>query len=439
MRFADTIDHSLNSLKKKKLRTFLTTFGVVIGIGALVSMVSFGLGIERNVTEQFKRMELLNYVMAFSGNSPFGGFLPESSRPEKKAAITRETLDKIRSLHGVETAFPDARFPAQIRFNDEEEFGFVQILPADSSTQGLIQLRAGGMFPSNDVQSAIVSDVFLRRSGVRDFESAVGRTIEIASLYFDFGRLKDLDFSEGLPIGREVYSLKIVGISSRMGMGGALPIRSDVFVPEGTAGRMKKLVLTSLWDLFSTAGGSEYSLINVKVASPSDIETVKAELGELGLQTFALIDQMEEIKTGFLFLDMILAAVGMIAIVVAALGIINTMVMSILERYAEIGIMKAVGAGDRDVKRIFFFESGTIGFVGGLFGFALGWVVSQIINIVVNSYLGGQGVPQISYFSFPWWLFVGAVCFAVLVSLTAGMYPAARAARVDPVVALRHH
>lgn len=438
MRLADTIEHSLGSLRKKKLRTFLTTFGVVIGIGALVSMVSFGLGIERNVTEQFKRLELFNYIMAFSGNSPFGGFLSGSSRPENKVTLDESVLRQIRTLKGVESAFPDARFPAKIRFGDREEFGFVQILPADKTTQALIQLRAGKVFSRDDSQSVIVSDSFLRGAGVKDFESVIGQTMEISTLYFDLGRLKDLDFSQGLPIGRELYSLKIEGVSTRMGMGSALPIRSDVFLSEGTAGKMKKLILTSLWDLFGNTDGT-YSLVNVRVASPSDIETVKSELKELGLQTFALIDQLEEIKTGFLFLDMILAAVGMIAIVVAALGIINTMIMSILERYAEIGIMKAVGARDRDVKRIFFFESGTIGFVGGLFGFGLGWAVSQIINLVVNSYLGGQGVPPLSYFSFPLWLFIGAVAFAVLVSLLAGIYPAARAAGVDPVVALRHN
>jgi putative ABC transport system permease protein len=439
MRFLDTIDHSLGSLKRKKLRTFLTTFGVVIGIGALVSMVSFGLGVERNVTDQFRRLELFNYVMAFSGNSPLGGFLPGSSRPAKKTVLNEESLKRIRALKGVETAFPDARFPASLRMNDKEEFGFVQILPVDSATQDLMRLRAGSVFPSEDARSAVVSDTFLRRVGIRDVEAAVGRTIEIASFYFDFARLERLDFSGELPVGREVYTLEISGVSSRMGMSGALPIRSDVFITQGTAGGMKKLVLNSLWDLFSSGGDRQYSQINVRVDSPSDIEPVKAELEEMGLQTFALIDQLEEIKTGFIFLDMILAAVGMIAIVVAALGIINTMVMSILERYAEIGVMKAVGASDRDVKKIFFFESGTIGFMGGLCGYALGWVVSQIINMAVNSYLGGQGMPHFSYFSYPWWLFVGAVAFALLVSLAAGIYPAARAARVDPVVALRHN
>ena len=128
----------------------------------------------------------------------------------------------------------------------------------------------------------------------------------------------------------------------------------------------------------------------------------------------------------------------MIGITLASLGIINTMVMSILERYKEIGIMKAIGASDKDVKKIFFFESGLIGFLGGVFGLALGWLVSMLINQVANHFLAKQGVPYVDYFSFPWWLCLGAVAFSILVSLAAGLFPALRAARIDPVVALRH-
>jgi putative ABC transport system permease protein len=137
-------------------------------------------------------------------------------------------------------------------------------------------------------------------------------------------------------------------------------------------------------------------------------------------------------------MDMFLIAVGMIGITVASLGIVNTMVMSILERYREIGIMKAVGATDGDVQRIFLFESGAIGLLGGLFGLGLGWAVSMVINAIVNTLMARQGVPHMEYFSFPWWLCLGAIAFSILVSLIAGVYPTRRAARVDPVVALRH-
>ena len=124
--------------------------------------------------------------------------------------------------------------------------------------------------------------------------------------------------------------------------------------------------------------------------------------------------------------------------IILLLADLNTMVMSILERYSEIGIMKAVGGSDKDIKKIFFFESSTIGFLGGIFGLGLGWVVSKIINQIINFFLAKQEVPYIDYFSFPWWLCLGAVLFAVVVSLISGIYPAMRAARVDPVIALRH-
>jgi putative ABC transport system permease protein len=150
------------------------------------------------------------------------------------------------------------------------------------------------------------------------------------------------------------------------------------------------------------------------------------------------VDQFDEIKKAFLFMDMFLFAVGMIAIVVSTLGIINTMVMSVLERYKEIGIMKAVGASDRDVRRIFLFESGMIGFAGGVFGLLLGWIVSVVINQVANHFTAKQGVPSMDYFSFPGWLCLGAIAFSIVISLIAGVYPTLRAARVDTVVSLRH-
>jgi putative ABC transport system permease protein len=202
---------------------------------------------------------------------------------------------------------------------------------------------------------------------------------------------------------------------------------------------MKKIPLTSVSDIFKSIKRSRgYSSVGIKLSSPKYVEPVKMRMEEVGFETFAMLDQLEEIKKGFLFVDMFLFAIGMIGITVAALGIINTMVMSILERYREIGIMKAVGASDKDIKKIFFFESGVIGFLGGIFGLALGWLVSMLINLIINSFAVRQGVPSTDYFSFPWWLCLGAIVFSVSVSLLAGIYPTLRAARVDPVVALRH-
>jgi putative ABC transport system permease protein len=308
----------------------------------------------------------------------------------------------------------------------------------------MLRYSAGKGYASDEEESLVVSDSLLRQFGVREPQTAVGKKMVISSIGFDFSRLNPADLTaalggERLPFLTEDTELVIAGVTGTQEFAGPLPIASDVFIPPGVAKRMKKLPFSNVWDIFRAREGRlGYSALNVRLTSPAFVEPVKKEVTGMGLKVFALADQFKEIQRGFLIMNMVLAAVGMIAIVVASLGIVNTMVMSILERYSEIGIMKAVGASDRDIRRIFFFESSVIGFIGGVFGFALGWGVSGVINRIVNYFLAKQGVPFISYFSFPGWLIVGAIAFSVAVSLAAGVYPAMRAARVDPVRALRH-
>jgi len=296
----------------------------------------------------------------------------------------------------------------------------------------------------HDENTLIISDSLLRRLKIKNPESVVGEEIEISTLTLDLSLTNLLNITliaqgERLPFSSRKYKFTIAGVIERMGFGSSMPIRSDVFIPPGASKQMKKIALTSIQDFFGSPEQQQgYSMVSIRLSSTKYIDSVKEKMEERGLKTFALIDELEEIKKGFIFLDMFLFAVGMIAITVASLGIINTMVMSILERYKEIGIMKAVGASDKDVKKIFFFESGVIGFLGGVFGLALGWAVSTLINQVVNYFMAKQGVPYVDYFVFPWWLCLGAVVFSILVSFAAGIYPTLRAARVDPVVALRH-
>ena len=449
MRLSDYLEQSFSNLWRRKLRTFLTTFGVIIGIGALVCMIAYGKGIQKNISESFTQMELFNYISVFedSALSRFGiGDNEEKKETGKNLEVILDdnTLEKIQEMRGVEAVFADVRFPAAVRFNENEEFVLIQVLPAELASSRLIKLRSGEPYVSDGENSLIISDSLLNRLKVKDFDSVLGRKIDVSTLSFDFSQINPMNISslfqgERLPFSKETYTFKITGIAERMGFGGPALLRSDVFIPPDAAEGLKKLPFSNLWDLFrSPAGRQGYSLVNVKLTSPRFVDPVKDEVEKMGFQTFALMDQFEELKRGFFIMDAVLAVVGMIAIVVASLGIVNTMVMSILERYSEIGIMKAVGASDRDIKKIFFFETSMIGLLGGIFGLALGWLVSGLINQVVNYFLMGEGVPFIQFFSFPWWLCLGAVLFAMLVSLMAGIYPAVRAARVDPVVALRH-
>jgi putative ABC transport system permease protein len=458
MRISDYIEQACANLWKKKLRTILTTTGVVIGIGALVCMFAFGQGVQRNITDQFNKVDILNNIVVSSprhgGRPQFRGRdEPGGPRRGGRRAVSAEAndpnappldarfLEEARKIPGVETVFPELRFPAQICVGPKEQFTLVQVLSAAICKAGPMPLQAGRCYDPNDPNGMMISDALVRRLSIGEPAQAIGKEIEVVTLSLDLG-VRSLmrmafpkDGQQGLPIARESYRFKIVGVAERMPFGGM----SDAYVqPEAAAG-MRKLSFTNIWDLYQPPGeGANYASVTVKVKSPADVASVKKDLDSRGYNTFTLMDQLDEMRIGFLIMDMFLLAVGMIGITVASLGIVNTMVMSILERYREIGIMKAVGATDGDVQRIFLFESGAIGLLGGTFGLALAAAVSFIINEVVNTVMVRQHAPRMAYFNFPWWLCLGAILFSILISLLAGIYPTRRAARVDPVVALRH-
>ena len=451
MRFADAVDFALASLRKRRLRTFLTGAGVMIGIGALVSMISFGKGMQKNVTQAFKSSDLFTTIVVMPGGTPSPTGDPDGGRravkePAKPDVILDDAaVSAIAKLPGVRMAFPDIGFPAMVGLGGAQEFRLVQVVPAAVAASRAFKVPWGRAYASDDEEGVVVSRILLRRLGANDPAKAVGQTIQITSVSIDLGRLATLNLGSLLsgdvsPVARETYEFRILGVTeiSAFGGGGNLT-DSAVMIPPGPAKRIKRLPFSSVWDLFRIRDGKVgYSAVNVKLGSLGDLDRVRTKVREMGFATFALADQFEEVTRAFYFMDMILAAVGMIAIVVAALGIVNTMVMSILERFREIGVMKAVGASDGDIKRIFFFESGAIGLAGGAAGCVLGWATSLLINRVVNFILARQGLPAIHYFAFPVWIFAGAIGFSVLVSLLSGIYPARRAARVDPVVALRH-
>jgi putative ABC transport system permease protein len=236
-----------------------------------------------------------------------------------------------------------------------------------------------------------------------------------------------------------VTELKIAGITKPSGQFGPNALNGGLVIPIKTASRIPSLGFSSVWDLLDgkTKAGT-YSSIQVRIKSMNDFDHVMAELKALDVGAFSIVDQLDEIRRVFLIMNSLLGAVGAIALIVAGLGIINTMVMSILERQREIGIMKAIGGSEQEIRMIFFVEVSVIGFVGAILGLVLGWLVTRVAGVVVSTQIIPDGVEPINLFYFPLWLIFGAVAFAMLISLAAGLYPAARAARIDPVRALRH-
>ena len=212
-----------------------------------------------------------------------------------------------------------------------------------------------------------------------------------------------------------------------------------VLIPLEVAAALRAAQVNDLRDVVrGTKGKPSYASLTVRAKSPSQVEGIETAIKNMGFSAFSLLDATRNLRLFFAVFDLLLAIFGSLALAVATLSIINTLVMAILERRREIGVLKALGAADRDVKQLFFVEAGVMGLLGGTLGVGFGWLIGRAVTWGTNIYLRRQNLPPAHVFSVPWWLVLGAIAFAIIVSLAAGLYPASRAARLNPVEALRY-
>ncbi len=474
MKIGDMIELAFANLWRTKLRTTLTTLGVVIGIGALTSMISFGTGMERNITEAFKNNDLFNSLTVTARKIDLESIAEgdvSSLAGQMSQAITSlsdSTLDLINEVEGVDIAFPELTFRAKVKVLDKEMEMTVAGIPHSlEKYQPFNDITYGSFFDNDSSAVVIVRWETLRHMKIivedpdepvqfkfhekdQDFlvvpqDSLIGRPIQITTAVMDYSNLalnplRMLSGDRQIPFKEKTTTFILGGIIKKKTQFDNKSVKGSLLVPYKTANKVPRLGFTNIWDVLggnSTDDG--YSAIYVRLKDPKFMDpVVKTLKDELGLNVFAITDQLKEVRRAFLILDGILGAIGTIALIVAGLGIVNTMIMSILERTREIGIMKAIGGSESQIKWIFFVEAGSIGLVGAVFGLILGWIVTRIANQIANTQFMPAGEPHVDFFYFPMWLILGSIGFSILLSLIAGLYPAIRAARIDPVKALRH-
>ena len=471
MTLLDMVGLALDNLRRTKLRTALTTLGVVIGIGALASMVSFGTGMQRNITDTFEQNDLFTTMFVSTKSvdlEDIGSGDPEAMMEAMRApsvGLTDSTLEALKIIPGVEIAFPEISFPVKVRMWGKETRTTLRALPAAMGEfRPYNKLTFGRFFTDDSASSVVLSWDTLKRLKVLvddpekpaaadpqdstsemrvvGADSVIGAEIEVVSVALDpsklAGGMMGLLGLGRMPTSESVSTFKIGGILKRASAFSEGQIQGGIVVPMKTAGMIPSLGFSSVWDLLGGGKPGTYSSIYVRVKRPADMQPARYAIEKTGLHVFSIADELKEIRKGFLIVDSILGAIGTIALIVAALGIANTMVMSILERTREIGIMKAIGASEGEIKLIFFVEAAVIGAAGAVFGLLLGFGVTRVANLVVNARLLPEGEAAVNLFYFPSWLILGAFGFSIVISLIAGLYPAVRAAGIDPVEALRH-
>ncbi len=469
MKLPDLTELALRNLRESLLRNSLTTIGISVGVASLVAMLSLGIGLQQLASRRLMKSGLFDTVVV-SSRRDLRNFGRDEERngpaPGESRILDEATRIEIEHLPNVVEANPDIRFVTELRYQDKPHMTAVAALPASAKSNDAFEGVQGHFFSSDTAPEAILQKAFaeellgktprpgLDETSVAELASPLLGN-ELTMRYAqregaqnapsplrpaDSSSLSDSDLAGAAysVISRE-QKLKIVGVADLDPESMRGPTRARVFIPLKLAESLHVMQPTDLREISRAASDQPvYSSISVRVKTPGQIRTVEDGIKKMGFNTFSILDATRSLQQFFAVLDLFLGIFGSLALAVASIGIVNTLVMAILERRREIGIMKAIGASDGDVRKLFFAEAGAMGILGGLVGVALGWAIGQVINLGTNIYLKRQSLPPEHFWAVPWWLVGAAIVFAFIVSLAAGLYPAGRAARLDPVQALRY-
>ncbi len=441
MGFFDLLSLIIDNLGRRKARVALTAVGVIIGTAAVVVLVSLAIGLQKNANEQLAGIGDLTQIQVYPGykeQGPGMGMAVSVGGPGQPdpnvTLITDDTLAQITAMPGVSEVIPRDYLMAggSIKLDRLETYpNFIGIAVKDLSTIG-VQAAEGTLELSkgNIVVGAMVKNQFYDprwRPGQPMLEppELMGKTL----------RLTLSKYSQEGTETRKVIPLTVVGVTAESRG------ESDysIYLP------LEDLVAMNEWALGKRINRNRdgYNMLIVKVDDLENVLDLTDQITSLGLQAYTPQSFVQGINSFYLVLQVIFGGVGAIALLVAAIGIANTMAMAILERTREIGLMKAIGATNRDVLSVFLGEAAGIGFLGGLGGIIIGWSAGQVINVLAMAYLAGQAVqtggapPSIAVYT-PTWLPVFTLVFATIIGLVSGLYPALRAATLIPVEALKY-
>jgi putative ABC transport system permease protein len=452
MKAGDLGELALRNLREAVLRSSLTTLGVAVGVASLVAWLSLGIGLQALATKRLSNSGLFDTVIVTQRRNLQGMRRPPSEASPARGARTLDDDAKkdFEKLPNVVEVYSQIRFPTEVRFNGNPYSTIVAGIPASAQGNGAFDGIQGSFFSGPSANEAILQVEFARDLSAQP-SSLLGKDLVVryverqalppqAGAGDPAGGAGNDAGAGGFSIVPREKKLRIVGIvetEPAAGFGGFGSGR--LLIPLEVASSLRAAQVNDLRDAVrATSGKPVYASLTVRAKSPAMVEGIENAIKSMGFGTFSLLDATKSLRVFFTIFDMLLLIFGSLALAVATLGIINTLVMAILERRREIGILKALGAADRDVKQLFFVEASVMGLLGGILGVGFGWLIGRAVTFGTNFYLKRQSLPSTDVFFVSWWLVLLAITLAVLVSLVAGLYPASRAAKLNPVEALRY-
>jgi len=381
------------NIRTKKLRSFLTILGVVVGIGAIFFLLSFGIGLQKLVSNQVIGDASIKSIEVRTPNS-------------KIIKLDDNTINDMRLFPHATKVGSMYSFPGSLNIEGGEAGSIVYGVDQNFVDMTSFTLVEGRVLKSGELGEAFISKGALKALGITEAKNAIDKSIDLSI------PLNSVDIKDK-PIQTK---LKIVGVIDS-GAG------TEIYIPGS---------------IFSNSGVKVYSQAKIIADSTDSVSGLRKQIESKGFETSSPIDTLEQINQVFKFFNIMLVGFGVIGMIVAILGMFNTLTISLLERTQEIGLMFALGARKTDMRKLFIFEATLLSLIGAIVGVVLAIIAGLIVDVVMNKFASHRGVQQtFSLFATPIWLITATVLFMLVVGLLVVFFPARRAEKINPIDALR--
>jgi putative ABC transport system permease protein len=387
---------SFRNILAHKLRSVLTIMGVAIGVGFIVFLISLGYGLQRISTQQIANLEALQVIDVTPGKS-------------KIVKINDGVIDKFKSLSDVIDVEPEASVVGKVAYGTSVTESVIYGKNVEYLKLEDARLLKGQIYKDNALDQAVVNQTTIKQLGIGSPESAIGKKINLKLIISgDF-----LDNDKGLA---KEATYEIVGVLENESS-------PYVYIP---------------LDRYKAYGVKNYTSAKVKVGSKASVDGTKRQLENLGFKTTTLKDTVDQINQFFVIFQLILLSFGIIAIIIAALGMFNTLTISLLEKTREISFMKVLGTEKKDIWQLFLAEAVIIGIIGTAMGVFGGLLAGSGLNNFLIDLAQRTGNKPVDIFYTPVSFVLIVFITSIVISVLTGIYPSVRATKIDPLEAMRY-